>query len=412
MGGEHAFAQPFAAGPAESNEVHSSVADTFSLTKGGLLHRLQVRFGADAESRSHAIRRAIFVTLVAWLPLVFLSLAQGLGYGNSVKIPFLRDIAANVRFLFALPILILSEPGIDRRWRVLVTEFARSGLVRKTRLPSFEAVLSDVARLRDRLLPEALILIAVYIPSVVFASSELLISTVSNWHEIPVRYGEISWAGWWFKLVSEPLFRFLMLRWGWRMVLWTYFLWRVARIDLFLVPTHTDEAAGLGFVAEGQKRFSPIVFAGGAVLAAQVGNAIAYEGSTLWSMKYVLVAYGVLAVLFLAAPLLILTPLLIRTKRKAVLEYGGLLTKHNQAFHTRWVECATKPPESLVGSPDAASLANLGHSFEVVHDMSVVPVDKSTLISLGVAAVLPMLPLVLLATPANELLRIVLKMLG
>jgi hypothetical protein len=41
--------------------------------------------------------------------------------------------------------------------------------------------------------------------------------------------------------------------------LWTSFLWSASRINLFLVATHTDLAAGLGFLSEGQKAFSPIV---------------------------------------------------------------------------------------------------------------------------------------------------------
>ena len=39
------------------------------------------------------------------------------GVGKAVKIPFLRDLAINVRLLIAAPILILSESRIDRRWR-------------------------------------------------------------------------------------------------------------------------------------------------------------------------------------------------------------------------------------------------------------------------------------------------------
>jgi hypothetical protein len=392
-------------------EVHSSVADNFSVTRGGLLYRLARRLGAVSESGTHVIRAAIFTTLIAWVPLLILSSAQGLAYGPIVRIPFLRDIAANVRFLVALPILIVSATGVDRRWRLLVTEFIRSGLVRKSQLPSYEALLSRITRLRDSALPEVLIAIAAYIPSLYFANSEFLIRGVSNWHTVPTGVGTISWAGWWFKLVSEPLFRFLLLRWAWWMFLWVCFLRGVSRFDLFLVPTHTDKAAGLGFLSEGQKRFSAIVFAGGAVVAAQVANAIAYEGSTLSSMKWVLIAYAVLAVLFLVAPLLVVTPLLVKTKKKAIFDYGGLVTQHNQLFHSKWIE-SHAPPETLVGNPDPQSLANLGKTFAVVRDMSVVPVDKSTLITLGVAAALPMLPMVIFATPASELLKILLKMLG
>jgi hypothetical protein len=43
--------------------------------------------------------------------------------------------------------------------------------------------------------------------------------------------------------------------------------------------------------------------------------------------------------------------------------------------------------------------------------MKPVPINKSTLITLAAAALLPMVPLLVLATPADQLIRAVLKML-
>jgi hypothetical protein len=65
-----------------------------------------------------------------------------------------------------------------------------------------------------------------------------------------------------------------------------------------------------------------------------------------------------------------------------------------------------------LGNPDASSLADLGTSFNVVREMRMVPLGKPTLISLTVAAALPMVPVLLFATPANELVRVVLRMLA
>jgi hypothetical protein len=56
-------------------------------------------------------------------------------------------------------------------------------------------------------------------------------------------------------------------------------------------------------------------------------------------------------------------------------------------------------------------LADLGASFNAVRDMRLVPIDKPTLIALAVSAVLPMVPVVLYAIPAPELIRM-LKMVG
>jgi hypothetical protein len=391
--------------------AHSSVADNFSLTPGGPLHWLQVRLGWSGSERERVVRRAFLAALLTWFPLFIFSLTQGLAFGKQVRIPFLLDFAVNVRFLVALPILILAESRIDQRWRTLVLQFLRSGLVNETELSSFEAVIEKITGLRDRLLPEAVMLLLAYIPASASPSSELLMSG-SNWHSLGAGSGALSLAGWWFRLISQPFFRFLLLRWAWRMSLWTLFLWRVSRLKLYLVATHTDLAAGLGFLSQGQKAFSPIVFAGGAVIAGQIGNAIAYEGATLSSTKMPMIAYGVLAILFLVAPLLVVLPVLLKTKRKALLEYGGLVTNHDQLFDTKWI-CGQRPPRDVIlGDRDASSLADLGSSFTVVREMRIVPIDKPTLVVLAVAAALPMAPVVFIATPTDELVRAVLKMLA
>ena len=168
--------------------AHSSLAENFSLTRGGPLHRLQVRLGAGLE-HEQIVRRALLATLATWLPLLILSLAQGIAYGTQVTIPFLRDFAVNVRFLIALPILILAESRIDQRWRTLALQFLRSGLVKEAHLPSFEGVIETITRLRDRVLPEAIMLVLAYIPSVSSVSTELLMSG-SNWHSL----GTASWG--------------------------------------------------------------------------------------------------------------------------------------------------------------------------------------------------------------------------
>ncbi len=65
-----------------------------------------------------------------------------------------------------------------------------------------------------------------------------------------------------------------------------------------------------------------------------------------------------------------------------------------------------------MGSDDPCSLIDLGSSFLVVRQMGIVPIDKATLITLAIAAALPMVPVVFYATPADTLVRAVLKMLG
>jgi hypothetical protein len=399
--------------PPVVDELHSSVADNFSLTRGGPLYRLQLRLGAAEEERIRVMQRALGIVLVTWLPLLLLSAAQGLAFGKHIAIPFGQDFAVNVRFLIALPLLILSEVGIDHRLRITVNQFLKSGLVKEADLPSFEAVIKKVTRLRDRALPEMVILVVAYLPSLSVHSSEILMSGVSSWHLVQVPSGEtLSYAGWWFGLISVPFYRFLLLRWVWRMFLWASFLWRVSKLNLVLIPTHPDMAAGIGFLSEAQLRFGVIAFACGAVVAGQMGNAIAYQGATVGGLKFIIIAYCVVATLVLAAPLLLLAPRLLAVKKRGLLEYGRLATGYAQTFDAKWVHGRPPEGETLLGSSDIQSLADLGNSYAIVQGMRAAPIGKGTIIGLAIAAALPMAPVLILGTPADQLIGAVLKLLA
>ena len=195
------------------------------------------------------------------------------------------------------------------------------------------------------------------------------------------------------------------------MFLWASFLWRVIRIDLHLMPTHADLSAGLGFLSEGQRRFAPIVFASGAVIAAQLGNAIAYEGAQCRRPE---VHHGRLLCLrhhpFDRSSSSVV-PKLNKIRKQGLLDYGILVTRYTQSFDAKWVHGRPPESETLLGSADIQSLADLANSYAIMREMRPVPVDKRTLISLGLAAVLPLIPVLILATPAEEPIRTLLKLL-
>ena len=78
-----------------------------SVIEGGPLDRLQLRLGLMKLQRSMIVRRALVFSLVAWLPLLILSVVQGTLLTN-VRIPFLYDPSAHIRFLLSVP---LSDRG-------------------------------------------------------------------------------------------------------------------------------------------------------------------------------------------------------------------------------------------------------------------------------------------------------------
>jgi hypothetical protein len=382
--------------------------DDFSLTQGGPFFKLLVHSGLIKPEFARPARRATFLALFTWLPLFILSVLQGLALDGQMELPFLWDFAVHVRFLICVPLLIIAEVLLDARTNRVVKHFINSGLVQEKDYPTFESAIRQAARLRDSLVAEALLL-GVVIMGVVFLRIEYLGST-STWQMVVSEAGRTrTLAGWWYLLVAIPFFQFLLARWTWRFLIWSHFLRNLSKMDLRLVPTHPDLAAGLGFLSPAQAKYGIVVFAISAVIAAKIGEEILYGGASLLDYKFIIGGYVLMMLIILLAPLLVFTPKLLIVKRTGLLEYGALANEYTQAFDSKWIRKEIPEGELLLGSADIQSLADLGNSFGFVRNMRAFPVDLNGVIPIIMAVAFPMLPLVLTVYPFDEL---VLKIVG
>jgi hypothetical protein len=183
-----------------------------------------------------------------------------------------------------------------------------------------------------------------------------------------------------------------------------FFLWRVSRLELLLVPTHPDRAGGLGFLEVVHTEFTPLVLAISATQSASLAQDIASGGMTLDAI-YRGVAFVLLldAMLFLG-PLLIFSRKLRNCKVKGLSDFSALAERYVNDFETKWLGADPAPGEPLLGTADIQSLADLSNSVSIVRDMRLVPVSPNILMYLTVAALLPLLPLVLFKYPIADLL--------
>ena len=92
--------------------VTPELAD-FSLVQGGPFFQLCRRCHLSGDALELLRRRVLAIMLLAWLPLLILSLLESHATGAVVKVPFLYDVEAHVRFLIALPVLIVAELVVD-----------------------------------------------------------------------------------------------------------------------------------------------------------------------------------------------------------------------------------------------------------------------------------------------------------
>jgi hypothetical protein len=160
--------------------------------------------------------------------------------------------------------------------------------------------------------------------------------------------------------------QFFLLRWLWRLVIWTLFLWDVSRLRLNLMATHADKAAGLGFLGVAHVLLSIFPFAMGCVFAAEIAFRMRFEGldvAALRGMTPLLAAYLVFVEVMTFGPLLLLVPVLARVRREGLRSYGMLVQRHNQLFHDKWIEGAGQDNELPLGDSDMSSLIDLGDSL-------------------------------------------------
>ena len=387
-----------------------AAAEDFSLVLGGPLYQLFRRAHLTGDALELLRRRIIALTIVAWLPLLVLSLAEGHAWGDAVAMPFFKDLDAHVRFLLALPLLVVAELVIHQRMRPLVGQFVRRGLIPDAALPQFEAALASARSLRNSVVAEVALIVLVYAVGVPVVWRIRGALDVASWYGGTVDgVWRPSLAGWWFVCVSLPFFQFIFVRWVFRLIIWARFLWQVSGLPLAVVPTHPDGCGGLGFLGGVPFAFAPWLLAQGALLSGTIANHIVFGGATLPQFKVEIVTLVAMLLFAVLGPLMIFARVLGPAKRLGLREYGSFAQDYVRSFDRKWLRGGAPAGEDPLGSGDIQSLADLGNAFAVVRGMKLAPFSKETVVQLTVLTLLPLLPLTLTMISLEQLLDRLLK---
>ena len=378
----------------------------FSLVLGGPLFQLLRQAHLSDDALMMVRQRIIVIALIAWLPLLVLSALEGQLLGGSAAVPFLLDVEVHIRFLVALPLLIIAELVVHQRMRPLLRQFLERNLIPENAMPRFEAAVASAFRLRNSLLAEVLLIAFVYGVGILIVWRQYMVLDTATWYATPsVEGSKLSLAGIWFGYVSLPIFQFLLLRWYFRLFIWTRFLWQVSRIELSLVPTHPDRVGGLAFLSNTVYAFTMLAVAHGALLAGQLANRIFFVGAELTQFKAEIGIVVIFLLCVVLGPLLIFAPQLAAVKRKGLREYGTLAERYVREFDAKWLRGGAPADEPFVGSADIQSLADLGNSYEVVRTMRIAPITRDAVVRLAAATLVPIVPLLLTMMPLEDLLK-------
>jgi len=376
----------------------------FSLVLGGPLYQLYLRTKLARPPLELVWRRAIAIPLICWTPPFLLTLVAGQSFGN-VGIPFSLSLGVHARFLVALPLLIAAELIAHERMRAIVDQFLHRGIIRLEDRRRFEAMVQSATRLRNSTSAEVAILLFVVAFSY-WAWREIVVAGASSWYAAnDERSAHLTAAGIWYAFVSLSILRFILLRWYFRLFVWYRFLWQVRSLPLHLNLFHPDRAGGLGFLSGSVFAFAPVLVAQTVILAGFIGDRIWHAGAHLPSFELEILAAVVFLVLIVLAPLSFFVIRLENARQNARGEYGILASHYVDDFHRKWIEGDGFSVEPLLGTQDIQSLSDLGNSYNVVSEMSLLPFNKRTVLQLAVLVVLPLLPLVLTMAPLHDVLE-------
>jgi hypothetical protein len=381
----------------------------FSLILGGPLYRILRRLHLAGPPLELQKRRVLLIIAITWLPLFLLSAISGHLLGGQ-GLPFLRDPEPHIRFLVALPVLIIAELIVHQRIPLALKLFVERGIITVDDTLKFHSAIRAAIRVRDSVFVELALVVLAY--------------TVGHWvwgHNVAL--GTATWyaaadgnslrptlPGYWSAFVSMPLGQLILFRWYLALAIWLWLLWRVSRLNLRLAPLHPDKAGGIGFLGETSYAFAPILFAQGALLAGIISSHVLYAGQSLKSFKVTVVILIGFFLLVILGPLTVFTLHLIRARRRGLGQYGTLATAYVTDFHDKWV-LRGGDGEPILGTTDIQSLADLANSYAIVREMRIVPFGLKNITRLALVAAIPMSPLLLLVMPFHQLIDRLIKVI-
>src|SRR5277367_4224167 len=366
-----------------------------SLIRGGPFYRAQLKTRLIRPHQWNIGKRIIFAVAIGWVPLLLMTAL----FQPGAVVVLLTDYKVSSRMLIAVPVLLLGQVLMESRFRTVVTQ-TRKDLVAPADWPRFDATIVRFIQLRDSILPEfAITVLASLIVGDLFTQRTGLSGAWAVQGPQLSIATHLTPAGLYYGLVSRMIYAFLVGINLWKWLLWTFFLFRLSRMNLCLMASQPDKHAGAGFLGMSAMAFAPIAFAAAAAVGASWRYEILHAGAHIANFK--LPAFILLVVVALVAlgPLAFFAPKLAALRRKGILEYGSLAHLHSTEFHEKWILHREGHEAEFLAAPEVSTLTDLASSFQNVEDMKPLLLNKGSLVVLILAVGIPMMPAVTAEIP-------------
>lgn len=363
----------------------------FSLL-GGPLHQLGLRLGL-VRGGTNTVRLGLALGGGVWLIVVALAAIEGV----ADRLFSLSVIGGHARLLVVIPLFFMCESWVAPRMAAFVRGIAQSGVVPASALPALNAEVARANRATATWWAEAAGLLAALVLAITGARLQDYGATGGF---DPTRTALAATV---YFRAGLTLFRFLLFRWAWRFGVWCFFLWRLSRLDLRLLPGHTDRAGGLDGLQGIHERFTPLVAAISVLECASLTEDLSTGAATITAVYPWLAMLLVVDAAVFLGPLLVFTDKLSASRTKGMGAYMGLTARYVTEFEQKWVNGGPTPDEPLLGSADVQALGDLVNVTNTVRSMRWVTIGTRLLTWMAAAALAPLAPLLLFKYPLAEL---------
>jgi hypothetical protein len=378
----------------------------FLLAHGGPFYNLQKQLGLLRKDAFRAGVRAVLFVGLAWGIPLMLSIIAGNAYGTSAEKPYLLELGVWAKFFIAVGLFMLMERQVEQRLHKHLVQFSTAPLLAPDSFEAAAEAVTKALKRRDAYLAEAICL-AIAIAITFATYTRLLDVETSSWsvHVLP-EGNTLTMAGWWCVVISNSLFWFLLLRWLWRIRVWSMLLRDLASLELRLVATHPDGRGGLAFIGQYPNAYTMFTLAVSCVVGAVVAQQFLNSGLKPEIYGMLMTGWLFIVLGLFAWPLHAFRKPLSELKERTLLACSTQATRHHRAAERELLGKNISAAEDAEAAA-ASEIPDPSKTFATVGKLSTSVFSRAALLPLSAAALLPLLAAGATQLPFKELLKVV-----
>lgn len=364
------------------------------LCRGSVIHwafrSLAKRFGLPEPSLK---AQATVLAALCWVPLAVMVAVSS---EKAQLREFGSDLTVHSRFLVALPLLLLAERIVEYRTGAAARVVLSSRLLETQQKEDARALVSEIQRKADRIGPDLFFLMIVILAP--FFTGELAIRPQNPAWE------NGNSAVLWLTHFARPIFQLVVLRWMYRMLLWSWFLLRFSRLKPRILAHHPDGAGGLDFLSWTQNGFAALALAVAVVLVSDLYGAGLAGAELKAAMTRRFVEILMLNLALFLAPLIFFVPVMAKQKALRMRELRRLSERMAFEFKEAWIDRphGADPPARYLDTGEFSSMTDYISTALHGRGMRVMVWDRRSVIRYAAASGLPFLPLLLKSLGAEQ----------